>query len=293
MNIRWLILFSAVAEAGSFTRAAQRLNVAQPWVSAQIRKLEFELGVNLLERTKSGVALTREGRDLLPFATQVAEGSRRFRELARTMGDVRSKLVRLGAHLPMIGLPPLHRLNLDFQKRYANFSIDTERAATPLLLSSLRDGTIDCAACLGPIDNADGELDVLSVSTARPYLLMPRTQSVTIDDLRGITIAAPDRGLQPAFFDALFARLENAGAVVRPVPEAGREAMDHYVRGQHGIVVMVEGDAADYADDPDLRASPVGGEGATTVLVRMAGREPGRAAMRYWDLAESMLVDDH
>ena len=65
MNIRWLVLFSAVAEEGSFTRAANRLNVAQPWVSAQIRKLEFELGVDLLERTSREMVDVKVVPDLL------------------------------------------------------------------------------------------------------------------------------------------------------------------------------------------------------------------------------------
>jgi DNA-binding transcriptional LysR family regulator len=291
MNIRWLILFSAVAEEGSFTRAAHRLNVAQPWVSAQIRKLEFELGVNLLERTKSGTALTREGRELLPFATQVAEGSQRFRDLARTMGDVRSKQVRLGSHLPMIGLPPLHRVNLEFQRRYSNFSIDTESAATPALLTALRDGTIDCAACLGPIGDADEILESLTIAVSEPYLLMPRTRSSAAFDLDGVTIGAPDRSLQRDYFDPLLSSLETAGALVRSVPEAGREAMDHHVRQQHGIALMVEGQASDYADDPDLTALPVDGAAeATTLLVRVREREPGRAATRYWELAASVLA---
>lgn len=291
MNIRWLILFSAVAEEGSFTRAATRLNVAQPWVSAQVRKLEFELGIDLLERTKSGIALTREGHELLPFAVQVSEGARRFRDLARTMGDVRSKIVQLGSHMPLTELPRLHRLNIEYQRRYSAFSLETERAATPTLLAAIDEGVIDCAACLGPIDIGDERYDVLTIAETRPYILMRRDTTIDLDAMTGAVVGVPDASLQRAYFEPLAALLGDRGAVLRLVPESGRHAMDHHVRQRRGPVLMVEASVAAYGDDNELvgfelPAAPP----AVTLLVRAAGRQPGRAATRYWDLAAAELA---
>ena len=90
------MLFATIAEEGSFTRAATRLNIAQPWLSAQIRKLEYELGVQLLVRQSAGVQVTPEGEALLPYAKQLSEAARMFRQVARTMGDAQSKAVRSG-----------------------------------------------------------------------------------------------------------------------------------------------------------------------------------------------------
>lgn len=289
MNIRWLILFSAVAEEGSFTRAASRLNVAQPWVSAQIRKLEYELGIDLFERTKSGIALTREGRDLLPFAAQVADGARRFRDFARTMGDVRSKIVRLGSHMPLVELPRLHRLNIEYQRRHASFSIETERADTPALLAAIDEGVVDCAACLGPIDDGDARYDVLTIAETCPYLLMRRDARVDPSTMKGEVVGIPDASAQPAYLEPLSAVLRNRGATLRLVPEGGRQAMEHHVRQRHGPVLMVEGAATAYDDDGELVAVELPAPPAVTVLVRAADREPGRAAMRYWDLAAGEL----
>src|SRR5579883_2935278 len=68
MELGWLECFVAVAEEAGFTRAARRLRVAQPGVSAQVRRLERELGQPLLERTPAGARLTRVGAAVLPFA---------------------------------------------------------------------------------------------------------------------------------------------------------------------------------------------------------------------------------
>src|SRR5579862_5105159 len=68
MEIRQLEYLVAVVEEASFTRAAERLHVAQPGVSAQIRQLERELGQPLLDRSSRVTRLTEAGKAVLPFA---------------------------------------------------------------------------------------------------------------------------------------------------------------------------------------------------------------------------------
>ena len=65
MNLRQLSYFVAIAEQGSILKAAQVVHISQPAVSAQIKLLEEELGVQLFERRPAGVLLTPEGRDFL------------------------------------------------------------------------------------------------------------------------------------------------------------------------------------------------------------------------------------
>src|SRR4051812_25650299 len=68
MELRQLEYFVAVADEGSFTRASERVLVAQSGVSAQVRRLERELGVELLDRSGRSVSLTDAGAVVLPFA---------------------------------------------------------------------------------------------------------------------------------------------------------------------------------------------------------------------------------
>src|SRR5215208_1409946 len=96
MELRQLNYFVAIAEEQSFTRAAERLWVAQPGLSTQIRRLEQELGVKLFERHPRGVDLTDAGRVFLERARTALAAAEDARA---TAGDLESGLVgtiRLG-----------------------------------------------------------------------------------------------------------------------------------------------------------------------------------------------------
>ena len=84
MNLRQLQYFVAIAEAGSFTRAAERLLVAQPSLSQQIKSLERELGGPLLERLPTGVRLTAAGNVFVTDARAAITHAERARRNARS-----------------------------------------------------------------------------------------------------------------------------------------------------------------------------------------------------------------
>ncbi|HTF48857.1 MAG TPA: LysR family transcriptional regulator, partial [Pseudonocardia sp.] len=97
MELRQLVYFEAVVRYGGFTRAAEQLRIAQPAVSAQVRRLEADLGVALLERTTRRVRLTRAGELVLARARRTfdeLDGARD--DLARLAGELRGR-VRLGS----------------------------------------------------------------------------------------------------------------------------------------------------------------------------------------------------
>jgi DNA-binding transcriptional LysR family regulator len=88
MNLGQLRYFVALSEAGSFTRAATLMRVAQPSLSQQIRALEAELGGDLVERHARGIRLTEAGRAFLPEAREAIRAVERAREAAREALDL-------------------------------------------------------------------------------------------------------------------------------------------------------------------------------------------------------------
>src|SRR5712691_485870 len=84
MNLRQLHYLVAIADEGSFTRAAEQLLVAQPSLSQQIKSLEHELGGPLLERLPKGVRLTAAGKVFLPEARAAVAHAERARRNARS-----------------------------------------------------------------------------------------------------------------------------------------------------------------------------------------------------------------
>ena len=113
-TLRQMSYFVAVAEQGSFRRAADSLEITQPTLTAQIASLEDSLGLLLFERSRRGATVSPGGRDLLPHARRVLEESRGFHDLASTLGGQGAGTYRLGV-TPTLGpyllptiLPKVH-----------------------------------------------------------------------------------------------------------------------------------------------------------------------------------------
>src|SRR5882672_10342648 len=83
ISLRQLRAFAAVAQLGSFTRAADALHATQPALSAQINELEDSLGVRLFDRSTRSVTITQAGRDLLPVVAKILDDVARVPTHAR------------------------------------------------------------------------------------------------------------------------------------------------------------------------------------------------------------------
>jgi len=142
MELRQLNYFVAIAEEQSFTRAAERLWVAQPGLSTQIRRLESELGVQLFERRPRGVDLTDAGDLFLERARKAVAAA----ELARSTGDdLRAGLVgaiRLGI-VTGAGWPQLGELLGRFGRDRPDVELTVVESYAGTLLRDLRDGRLD------------------------------------------------------------------------------------------------------------------------------------------------------
>jgi LysR family hydrogen peroxide-inducible transcriptional activator len=144
MEIHQLRYFLAVADEGNFSRAAEKVRVAQPSLSQQIQKLEAEVGQPLFDRLPRTVVLTEAGRCLLEFArkilTDVADARRCVDELKGEVGG------RLGVGaIPTIAPYVLPSLIGKFQKRYPKVSLEIVEDVTENIARRLEDGELDVA----------------------------------------------------------------------------------------------------------------------------------------------------
>lgn len=143
MDLRRLRYFVAVAEELHFTRAAERLYIAQPSLTQQIRALEAELGVELFARTRRRVTLTAAGERLLGRARGLLRDAGALAEEVRRVGAAGLGELRIAftSSLPFTELIP--RLLYDYRCRYPDVRLELRDMGTQRQLAALAAGTLD------------------------------------------------------------------------------------------------------------------------------------------------------
>ena len=171
MEIHQLRYFLAVAEEGSFSRAATREHVAQPSLSQQIQKLEADVGERLFDRLPRSIVLTDAGDCLLPYArkilAEIADAHRCVDDLKR---DVAGRLT-VGAILT-IAPYILPTLIGRFRDQYPNVTLEIFEDTTENLALRLEDATLDLA--LASSCNESSTLQRHSLGEEALLLLVPR-----------------------------------------------------------------------------------------------------------------------
>ena len=198
MELHQLEYFVAVAEEASFTRAAARVHVAQPGVSAQVRRLESELGQRLLDRSGRSVRLTEAGAAVLPFARAALDAVAG----ARLAVDELAGLVRGQVTVGMVSgcaLPVLAELLAGFRKQYPGVAISLTEDTSDRLAGMLGDGRLDLAL-IGvagePVDGIDSAvlIDEELVAAIAPGHPLAGKQTVTVKALRDVPLVSLPRG---------------------------------------------------------------------------------------------------
>jgi LysR family hydrogen peroxide-inducible transcriptional activator len=152
MNLRDLRYLLALADHRHFGRAADASHVSQPTLSTQIRKLEEELGVALVERAPRKVMLTEAGAAIAQRARAVLAEVEQMREIARLAHDPESGSLRLGL-FPTLGPYLLPHVVGPLRTRYPKLELLLVEEKTEALLARLREGRIDAAVLALPVDD--------------------------------------------------------------------------------------------------------------------------------------------
>lgn len=152
MELRHLRYFVRVAEEKHFGRAAQLLNIAQPPLSRQIKDLEDELGVRLLDRSRAGVVLTPAGRVFFKDATDILARAAFAVERVRHAGKGGAGELRVG-HLAGPGAAVIPLAMAAFREKFPQATLTLTEMGGAELATALRDETIDAAFISEPDDN--------------------------------------------------------------------------------------------------------------------------------------------
>jgi LysR family hydrogen peroxide-inducible transcriptional activator len=150
MNLRDLRYLVALAEHRHFGRAAAASFVSQPTLSTQIRKLEEELGVALVERTPRKVLLTDVGRDIVLRARAALNEVDEIRAIAQRTKDPESGTVRLGI-FPTLGPYLLPHVIPGIRKRFPRLELLLFEEKTEVVLAKLREGRLDAGILALPL----------------------------------------------------------------------------------------------------------------------------------------------
>ena len=176
MELRQLEYFVAVAEEANFTRAAERIHVAQPAVSAQIQRLEREVCQPLLDRSRRTVRLTAAGEAALPHAKAALAAVADMQVAVEELTQLVRGIVRLGTVTShSVDVPSLLA---DFHAEHPDVEITLSTDSSDALIEKVRTGGLDAAiVSVGPDERPEG-LDVEVVTDEAIQAAVSRTDEL-------------------------------------------------------------------------------------------------------------------
>lgn len=155
LNLHLLRLFTTVARAGSFSRAAEILHISQPAVSKSVRDFELQVGCRLLDRTQQGVRPTREGEALARHAALLFAAERAAEEELAAMRGLHQGSLRIGASTT-IATYMLPRYLGAFHRAHPAVELHVRSANTQAVAAMMIEQEVDIALIEGPVE--DGSL---------------------------------------------------------------------------------------------------------------------------------------
>jgi DNA-binding transcriptional LysR family regulator len=211
VELRQLHYFVTLAEELHFGRAAERLHIVQPAVSQQLRRLEAELGVTLVERSTRRVALTDAGARFLPEARAVLAAADRAR--ASVADQAARSTVRLGTSTGVGARLP--RLLAQLRRRIPDAGVELVRVPAAERLRRVADGTLDAALVRGAASHAGVRAIPVwtdPIAVALPSVL-PLAAGTTLDlaALAELPVRLPAREENPALVDLVLGACRGAG----------------------------------------------------------------------------------
>jgi LysR family transcriptional regulator, hydrogen peroxide-inducible genes activator len=279
MNLRDLHYLVSLAEHRHFGRAAEACFVSQPTLSTQIKKLEDELGVALVERTPRKVLLTDVGREIAHRAREVLNEIEQIKGIARRTVDPESGTVRLGI-FPTLGPYLLPHVVPMLRDRFPRLELLLVEEKTETVLHRLREGKLDAAVLALPVhdDSLHAEFlfeepFLLAVPQSHPLAKRPHLK---LNDLSEQNLLLLEDG--HCLRDQALEVCHMSGAAEKTGFRAtSLETLRQMVAANVGITLL-----------PTLAVKPPVAQAPNLQLVEFTGHPPSRKIAMVWRKSSAM-----
>src|SRR5690625_1292304 len=279
MNLRDLRYLVALAEHRHFGHAAKACFVSQPTLSTQIRKLEDELGVTLIERTPRNALLTEAGHDIARRARSVLDEGEQIRNVARRASDPEAGTVRLGI-FPTLGPYLLPHVVPLVHQRFPRLELLLVEEKTEVVLERLGEGRLDAGIVALPVHDEHLHAELLF---QEPFLLavpqshhLARKRLLKLDDLANENLLLLEDG--HCLRDQALEVCHMAGAGEKHGFRAtSLETLRQMVAAEVGISLL-----------PTLAVKPPVVQPPNVRLVEFRGHPPHRRIAMLWRKSSAM-----
>jgi aminoethylphosphonate catabolism LysR family transcriptional regulator len=239
MNFAQMRAFYAVAQHGTFSAAAQALNVSQPAITQHVRSLEEAMGSRLFHRRGTGVELTQDGNDLLPHVHQIIKGLEDVAARIDSGRELRTGHLTIGFCSPHVAMPLIRR----FRLTRPGILIDTRMSNTSILLDMVSHQRVDVAVVT--LTDPRSDLFCHRLVAQEVLLVVPADHAwsgrgaVDIDELKDQPFVIREAG---SMTRQIFERaLGEKGISIRhELVLASREAMKEAVANGLGLGIVLD-----------------------------------------------------
>ncbi len=283
VSLRQLRYLESLAETRHFGHAAQACAVSQPALSMQIKELEDELKLSLVERRKSGIELTERGMEVARRARTILASVRDLVDYAKGQEGVLSGVLKLGA-IPSIAPYLLPAALPALQQRFPALSLQLRETVTETLVRELVSGDLDVILIALPIEEPELEthhlFDDAFILATRATVENAHTRAATPDMLADDRLLLLEEGALPA----------RSGAVLLPHDDARSPRELRRLKSRHNCA-----DGGEwlrhhaFARDGDLERNP-SRWGHSPVALRRARAQTGDRTGLAQDLAAQNRV---
>lgn len=234
IELSQIVCFLTIIEESSFSRAANRLGLAQSAVSQKLRRLEDQIGFKLIDRTSRQLHLSPKGAEFTQYARQMVEAESNARSAARRMVERERNTLRLGAY----NFLSEERIALMeyYMAQMPGTRLEIENGIKQQMLAMLREGHIDAFLCLAQAGAPLFEFNHVFIRRVTAHLVFPACHrlagkgAIRMEELAGLKMAISPGRQDAPMLNMVCDHLTAKGAELFPAPEADRRAILSFAR---------------------------------------------------------------